>query len=159
MQSTFSFGAVTICAPDIAAVQAAPMASDVAASRDRWLALAQQGDESLIYFSISLQEKEDGDKNKLIGQIFLHDYDQGQQESLIGYHLFQPQDRGHGIGTVALRLLLEYVLAETPIRRLVIITDQENRASQRIAEKCGFVYTGPAREGLPLICYEWRRTP
>jgi ribosomal-protein-serine acetyltransferase len=88
-----------------------------------------------------------------------HDYDREQQESLIGYHLFQPQDRGHGIGTMALRLLIQYVLTETQIRRLVIITDIDNYASQRIATKGGFVYRGPAREGLPLICYEWQRAP
>lgn len=155
MQTTFSDGAVSICVPDIAAVQAAPVASDVAGSRDRWLGLARQGDDTIVYFSIYVR---DGHDNRLVGQIFIHDYDREQQASLIGYHLFQPQERGRGIGTSALRLLVQYVSAETQIRRLTIITDQENHASQRIAEKCGFVYVGPAREGLPLICYEWQRT-
>lgn len=154
MQTMFAAEAVTISTPDIAAVQAAPVASDVVDSRDHWLALANEGDNTVVYFSIYLQDK---DEKRLVGQIFLHDYDQAQQESLIGYHLFQPQNRGQGIGTIALHLLVDYVLAETQIRRLVIITDLDNRASQRIAEKCDFVYTGPAREGLPLICYEWQR--
>jgi RimJ/RimL family protein N-acetyltransferase len=154
MPRAFTAGAITICTPDFSAVQAAPVASDVATSRHHWVALARQGDDSIVYFAIYQHV---GDENKLVGQIFLHSYNHEQQESLIGYHLFQPQDRGHGIGTTALRLLLQYVSTETSIRRLVIITDQENHASQRVAEKAGFVYTGPAREGLPLICYEWRR--
>jgi RimJ/RimL family protein N-acetyltransferase len=149
-----SNGEVTICTPVVAAVRCAPVADDVAESRNYWLAFAQQDLGSIIYFSIYCKDK---DENRLVGQIFLHDYDQEQKESLIGYHLFQPQDRGQGIGTAALRLLLQYVLAKTSIQRLVIITDENNSASRRVAEKCGFVYTGPAGEGLPLIRYKWYR--
>ena len=120
------------------------------------MVLAQAGDTRIVYLSIYLRDQE---ASRLVGQIFLHDYDRERQESLIGYHLFQPQDLGHGLGIIELQLLIHYVQSQTAIRRLTIITDTENRASQRIAEKCGFVYTGPAHEGLPLICYEWRRPP
>jgi RimJ/RimL family protein N-acetyltransferase len=146
---------ITLSSPDFAAVSAAPVADDVAVSRDHWLALAQQGHEGVIYFSIYLQ---DNGKSRLVGQIFLHDYDKQSQEALVGYHLFQTQDRGQGIGTAALRLLVYYVVEQTAIQQLVIITDVDNHASQRIAEKCGLTYRGPAREGLPLICYTWQRT-
>jgi RimJ/RimL family protein N-acetyltransferase len=154
MPGSYTLDTITICSPDIATVQHTPGAADVAASRDRWLVAAQQDEQTITYLSI-YQRHNDG--NVLVGQIFLHDYHTVQQEALVGYHLFQPKYRGQGIGTLALRLLLQYVLTETQILRLTIITDLENRASQRIAEKCGFVYTGPAREGLPLICYTWQR--
>jgi RimJ/RimL family protein N-acetyltransferase len=154
MQRSFTLNIITIRPPDFATVQRAPIAADVAASRDRWLAAAWQDDQTIVYFSVYQRHN---DEDALVGQIFLHDYDAAQQQALIGYHLFQPAYRGQGIGTLALGLLLQYVLAETQILRLTIITDLENRASQRIAEKCGFVYSGPAREGLPLICYTWQR--
>lgn len=154
MPSSFTLDTITIRPPDMIAVQHTPVAADVAASRDRWLAVAQQEGQTIVYFSI--YQRVDNEEI-LVGQIFLHDYEAAQQAALIGYHLFQPAYRGQGIGTLALHLLLQYVLTSTPIRHLTIITDQENRASQRVAEKCGFVYTGPAREGLPLICYTWSR--
>jgi RimJ/RimL family protein N-acetyltransferase len=115
-----------------------------------WLPLALGDEQTVIYFSISRQ-------GQLVGHIFLHDMNRATGEALIGYHLFQPSYRGHGIGTKALRLLLRYVSEHTDFHHLVIITSEDNVASRRIAEKCGFTYTGPAREGPPLICYEWQR--
>lgn len=107
MQKTYRQDTVTICAPDIAMVQDAPVAADVAASRDRWLALARQGDSTIVYLSIY---QHIDDAKQLVGQIFLHDYDPAQQESLIGYHLFQPEYRGQGIGTMRYNCLCSMCL-------------------------------------------------
>ena len=156
MHDSYTSGPVILDRPNIVAVKAAPVAGDVARSRDHWLELAQSGERLVDYFSI-YRRYETG--NKLVGQIFLHDYDEVKHASLVGYHLFQPEFRGQGTGTIALRLLMQYVSTVTSIQCLSIITDQENHASQRVAEKCGFVYRGPAREGLPLIRYEWLRLP
>jgi hypothetical protein len=57
MPRKFTSGAVTICAPYIATVRAALVASDVAASRDYWLALAEQDDGSIVYFSIYYEDQ------------------------------------------------------------------------------------------------------
>jgi hypothetical protein len=51
--------------------------------------------------------------------------------------------RGHGIGTVAQRLLAEYLLATTSIDRIEASTDVTNVAEQKALEKAGFT-----REGL-----------
>ena len=82
----------------------------------------------------------------LVGAILLHDWDRTKQESLVAYHLFAPSDRGRGIGTRALALLQRVVFEQTNLHTLVILTSDDNRASQRIAEKCGFSYAGPSQE-------------
>ncbi|MEI6231096.1 MAG: GNAT family protein [Actinomycetes bacterium] len=51
--------------------------------------------------------------------------------------------RGHGIGTVAQRLLAEYLLTTTKIDRIEASTDITNVAEQKSLEKAGFI-----REGL-----------
>jgi RimJ/RimL family protein N-acetyltransferase len=136
--------------PNTMEVSSAPVAEDVALSRNQWLEWARTGQHDTLYFSVFRD-------NRLVGQIFLHDQNPQTGESLIGYHLFQPQDRGQGIGTQALKLLVAYVVERTNLNYLVIITDEDNWPSRRIAEKCGFTYAGPAREGPPLICFAWRR--
>jgi RimJ/RimL family protein N-acetyltransferase len=51
--------------------------------------------------------------------------------------------RGAGICTRALRLLSRWALDDLDLARLELITDPDNRASQRVAEKVGY-----QREGL-----------
>ena len=92
----------------------------------------------------------------LVGQIYLHDIDMQSGDALIGYHLFQPDYRGRGIGARALGLLQTYVLKETAIKRLIIITGRDNGASRGIAAKRGFEYIGGAREDPEnLVVYAW----
>ena len=51
--------------------------------------------------------------------------------------------RGQGICTRALRLLSRHALEELELQRVDLVTDPDNLASQRVAEKVGF-----KREGL-----------
>jgi GNAT superfamily N-acetyltransferase len=67
----------------------------------------------------------------------------------IGALLF-PEQRGRGLGTVAQRLLVEYLFATTPANRLQAITDVENRAEQHVLERIGFRREGVMR-GLAFI--------
>ena len=53
--------------------------------------------------------------------------------------------RGHGVGTVAQRLLAEWLLASTPLDRIEASTDVENVAEQRSLEKAGFTREGTLR--------------
>lgn len=51
----------------------------------------------------------------------------------------------------------EDVVAGIPeLTRAVIITSVDNVASQRLAQRCGFTYVGPAREGPDGMVFEWR---
>lgn len=56
--------------------------------------------------------------------------------------------RGRGIMTRALRRLCRYALDELRLGRLELITDPDNLASQRVAEKVGFQREGVLRSHL-----------
>lgn len=65
----------------------------------------------------------------------------------IGYWVAAPA-RGQGVCTRALRLLSRWALDELELQRLDLITDPENIASQRVAEKVGFRREGVLRAHL-----------
>src|SRR5437016_4539959 len=56
--------------------------------------------------------------------------------------------RGRGLTTRALRLLCRHALDDLRLERLELITDPDNRASQRVAEKAGFTREGVLRSHL-----------
>jgi RimJ/RimL family protein N-acetyltransferase len=66
-----------------------------------------------------------------------HDY-----RATMGYWV-AARARGRGVCTRALRLLSRHALEELELQRVDLVTDPENLASQRVAEKVGF-----QREGL-----------
>jgi len=65
----------------------------------------------------------------------------------IGYWVAAPA-RGRGVCTRALRLLSRWALDELRLQRLELITDPDNVASQRVAEKVGFRREGVLRAHL-----------
>jgi RimJ/RimL family protein N-acetyltransferase len=65
----------------------------------------------------------------------------------IGYWC-APQARGRGITTRALRLICQYGFDDLELPRLELITDPDNHASQRVAEKVGFQREGVLRSHL-----------
>lgn len=139
---------VSIGAPDFRLLQSILIDSDVKDSFEHWISEAQKR-EDILSFSIFLGQE-------VVGQILLHDVDIHTGESLVAYHLFRPQARGQGFGTLALRLLQSYVLRETALKKLVIITSRDNLASQHIARKCEFDYIGTSREDpVNEMVFEW----
>ena len=56
--------------------------------------------------------------------------------------------RGRGVVTRALRLLSRYGFEELGLHRLELITDPDNAASQRVAEKVGYRCEGVLRSHL-----------
>jgi [ribosomal protein S5]-alanine N-acetyltransferase len=66
----------------------------------------------------------------------------------IGYWCAR-EARGRGLTTRALRLLSRHALEDLGIERLELITDPDNHASQRVAEKVGFRREGVLRSHLP----------
>ena len=56
-----------------------------------------------------------------------------------------PKARGHGVGTQAQRLLVQYLFAHTPVTRIEAETETTNIAEQRALEKSGFTSEGVAR--------------
>ncbi len=57
-----------------------------------------------------------------------------------------PEHRGHGLGTMAQRLLVDYLLNSTTVHRLEAFTDAENIAEQKALERIGFQREGLMRE-------------
>ena len=56
-----------------------------------------------------------------------------------------PEVRGRGIVTSALRLMCRHAHRELGLVRIELLTDVDNRASQRVAEKVGFTREGVLR--------------
>ena len=65
----------------------------------------------------------------------------------VGYWM-DAEMRGEGICTRALRLLSRHALDELSVQRVDLVTDPDNRASQRVAEKVGFRREGVLRAHL-----------
>ena len=139
-------GSIALVKPDAGEVSAALAKADITDGAKGWYGRAQS-QEALLYFSVALS-------TKLVGQIFLHDMDLDQHEAMVGYDIFDAEERRRGYGTAALDALCHYAVANLGLHRLVMITALENTASRRIAEKCGFLNIGPAREDPDLIVYE-----
>jgi RimJ/RimL family protein N-acetyltransferase len=70
-----------------------------------------------------------------------------QYRARIGYWIAAPE-RGKGICTRALRALSRHALAAYELQRLDLITDPDNVASQRVAEKVGYQREGVLRAHL-----------
>jgi RimJ/RimL family protein N-acetyltransferase len=56
-----------------------------------------------------------------------------------------PEARGKGYGTLAHRLLVQYLFAHTTVHRIEAVTEAENVAEQRVLEKAGFIREGVMR--------------
>ena len=63
----------------------------------------------------------------------------------IGYILFDEHSHKKGIMTETLELFVEYLFRAKKINRLEIRTHPDNIASQKVAEKCGFLFEGTIR--------------
>jgi ribosomal-protein-alanine N-acetyltransferase len=62
----------------------------------------------------------------------------------IGYWVAR-EARGRGVATAALRLLAQWAFEEARLPRLELVTDPDNIASQRVAERAGFRREGVLR--------------
>ena len=88
-----------------------------------------------------LIEKKDGSK---IGHIGTHLFG-GMLE--IGYAI-APNERGHGYGTEAVKMMVDYLFMSRNIVRIGSATHVENRAAQKVLENAGFTREGIERKGI-----------
>jgi RimJ/RimL family protein N-acetyltransferase len=70
-----------------------------------------------------------------------------QYRATVGYWVAHDA-RGRGVCTRALRLLARHAFDELHLQRIDLITDPNNVASQRVAEKVGFQREGVLRAHL-----------
>lgn len=79
-----------------------------------------------------------------LGAISLLRFHWQDERCEVGYWL-APEGRGRGAATIGTRLLARWALAVLPVERVELHADTENLASQRVAERAGFVREGVLR--------------
>jgi len=80
---------------------------------------------------------------KPIGSLGLIAIDRVHGRAMLGVSIGEKGHWNQGNGTEAIRLALAYAFEELGLRRVELITDEDNERGIRCYEKCGFV-----REGL-----------
>jgi RimJ/RimL family protein N-acetyltransferase len=88
-----------------------------------------------------------GESGEVIGAVALSNVELSQLRSGVGYWL-APRARGHGYATTAVRLLAGWGFDHLGLGRLELVTHPDNVASQRVAERCGFVREGVLRSHM-----------
>ena len=66
-------------------------------------------------------------------------------------------EAGRGLGTRVLQAMVDWADAAWPFRKLTWLCERRNRASARVAEKCGFRLEGHLREHGPAVADPTRR--
>ena len=89
--------------------------------------------------------------------------DREAREVELGY-IVAPAARGRGVATEILRQLTRWAFAEAGAARIYLMIDVENPASERVAERCGYVREGVLRsahvkQGKRADVGLWSRLP
>ncbi len=81
------------------------------------------------------------DVNEIAGVIDLYDYDRIARRAYVGV-MVKEQYRNQGIGSDALRLMIDYCRERLCMRQLAAIVREDNLPSRRLFESCGFAESG-----------------
>jgi RimJ/RimL family protein N-acetyltransferase len=87
------------------------------------------------------------DADTVLGGASLNDLHPTHLRAAVGYWL-APGARGRGAATRAVRLLAGWAFGDLGLARLELSCGPDNRASQRVAERCGFSREGVLRSHL-----------
>lgn len=87
---------------------------------------------------------EDRGTKELIGSVRLKSTNWLTSVTEIGYWI-SPGGRGRGYATEAVGELSAWTFSSSPIERIELLAATENTASQRVAERCGYVREGVLR--------------
>jgi RimJ/RimL family protein N-acetyltransferase len=106
-----------------------------------WLARYERGHEDRSRAGFAIVDEADG---AFLGLIALVQIDREGREAEAGY-IVAPQARGRGIAARALRLLTDWALQELELERVELRITAGNVASERVAERSGFLREGVLR--------------
>ena len=81
---------------------------------------------------------------EFVGLGLVPEIDRAGAEVELGY-IVSSRARGRGIGSEILRQLTAWAFGELAAKRAYLIIDVENHASERVAERCGYVREGVMR--------------
>jgi RimJ/RimL family protein N-acetyltransferase len=87
------------------------------------------------------------DPDAVLGGASLYDIEREDARACVGYWL-AAHARGRGVATHAVRLLAGWAFGPLGLARLQITCGPDNVASQRVAERCGFVREGVLRSHM-----------
>jgi RimJ/RimL family protein N-acetyltransferase len=104
----------------------------------------------------------DGD-GRFVGLALAPTIDREGAEVELGY-IVVPHARGRGVATEMLRQLTRWAFDEAGALRIALVIDVENAASERVAERCGYVREGVLRsshvkQGIRSDTAIWSRLP
>lgn len=89
----------------------------------------------------------DNASGQVVGEVVLNDWDEGNHSA--GFRtLIGPAGRGRGLGTEAVRLLMDYAFTHLPLHRIELEVYAFNPRARRVYDKVGFVVEGTKREAL-----------
>ena len=83
---------------------------------------------------------------KVIGDIALQDLDWKNRSCSLGYGLTKLEYRSKGYMTDAVKIILQYGFSHLGLERVSASTQENNIASQRVLDKCGFIAEGRERK-------------
>src|SRR4051794_5074252 len=87
------------------------------------------------------------DDRAVLGGASLNDVSLEEGRAAIGYWL-APQARGRGVATHAVRLIARWAFEDLHLARLELTCGPDNRPSQAVAERCGFMREGVLRSHM-----------
>jgi RimJ/RimL family protein N-acetyltransferase len=104
-----------------------------------------------------------GPDGEFLGLALAPTIDREGGELELGY-IVASAARGRGVATEMLRQLTRWAFDEARAQRIVLIIDVRNPASERVAERCGYVREGVMRsihvkQGMRADCALWSRLP
>ncbi|MFD8492896.1 GNAT family N-acetyltransferase [Amycolatopsis sp. NPDC059657] len=88
-------------------------------------------------------------EDRLCGGCSLYDVTPGEARAAVGYWVTAGA-RGRGVATRTTRLLAGWAFEHLGVERLELVCEPANVASQRVAERCGFVREGVLRSHIPF---------
>ncbi len=104
-----------------------------------WLGLYEEGRSEGTREAFAIAE--DGE---FLGVAVVPRIDHETQTAELGY-VVAPEARGRGVASEALRQLTEWAFDDAAMFRLELMISVDNRASRRVAERCGYVREGVLR--------------
>ena len=108
-----------------------------------WLTVQVQAFQQRTTFEFAITS----DDGSYLGGCGLNQIDALNQRANLGYWV-RSSAAGHGVATVAVKLVRDWGFAQTDLVRLEVLVAVDNLASRRVAEKSGALYEGTLRSRL-----------
>jgi RimJ/RimL family protein N-acetyltransferase len=90
----------------------------------------------------------DKDTNKAVGICGLHERNSVHRTATFGISIGDKSYWGHGIGTEATNLMLDYGFNVLNLHNISLEVIDFNKRAQKCYEKCGFTFIGTKREAI-----------